>query len=176
MLAHRGERRWDGGSMARYSRSRRHTPTAVGLEVARLRNELRLTQAELAERGGGGLSQAYISAVESGAVDRPTREKLLAIAAGLGIDPAHLLLIASDLQPAAGAAAAPFADDEVLGDLVGLVRQRPDLLQFLHQLRDRTDEEGYQLALAIVRRHLLAAIETARDAIDPPQPASNPAN
>ena len=49
MLAHRGERRWDGGSMARYSRSRRHTPTAVGLEVARLRNELRLTQAELAE-------------------------------------------------------------------------------------------------------------------------------
>ena len=83
-------------------------PGAVGRLLRRYREERGLTQEELAERAGAGLSVGTIGNVERGRT-RPYRHTLDVLAAALELSPAEraALLAAWAVHPAAGPTATP---------------------------------------------------------------------
>lgn len=65
---------------------------SLGRVIRARREELGLTQEELAERIGGSVRQAEVSRLERGRVATPRRARLGAIAAALGLTEADLLV------------------------------------------------------------------------------------
>src|SRR6266508_3736199 len=60
----------------------------LGDRIRELRDELRLTQGQLAS--GSSVSQGYLSQLENGAVKNPSAAVLLRVAQAMGIDPDEL--------------------------------------------------------------------------------------
>jgi transcriptional regulator with XRE-family HTH domain len=71
---------------------KRAATRSLGQAVRRRRQELGLTQEELAERIGGNMRQSDISRLERGRIDLPRRQRLEAIATALDVTPGYLLL------------------------------------------------------------------------------------
>lgn len=101
--------------------SSRPTSATMGSAIRTRREELGLTQEELAARIGGGIRQSEISRLERGRVTLPRRARLEAIAAALNLPVGELLarsgwagagdafgpVAAGTPQPAAGTSPSP---------------------------------------------------------------------
>lgn len=146
------------------------------------RTALNMTQSQLAERDPlGKFTQAEISQYESGKVGRSSRARMERLSTALGL-PYDLVMASTYQGPmtdeevvgfvARFYAQAPFPTnapphEQVLADLMALAVDRPDLMATMRQLRDSLDEEKYRQAVAIIWRHMMSGIETARDIFIP---------
>jgi transcriptional regulator with XRE-family HTH domain len=91
--------------------------STLGTFIRRRREQLGLSQKQLAIRAGQGTKQEHISRLESGRVTLPRWERVRALADALGVTPGTLLLqagviTAADLtdEPAAPVRSAPAAE------------------------------------------------------------------
>jgi transcriptional regulator with XRE-family HTH domain len=134
----------------------------LGRAVRQLRKEQGLTQTELADRIGGGMSQAYISAIERGKLERPTLEKLQDIARGLGVSYNRLAAAAGFIQEEDGAAQPKSEVEQIYDDLIAAVADRPQVLRTLRRLRGK-DPSAYHRALIIIRNWVAAGMQTLDD-------------
>jgi transcriptional regulator with XRE-family HTH domain len=100
------------------SKRRTHAAAAVGEQVAHLRQQLRLSQADLAD--ATGLSQQYISEIERG-LKLPEVEAIDTLSRALGVLPYHLRVLAGF-----SGTDAPSVDPQE-AELVGIYRSLPAL-------------------------------------------------
>jgi len=95
---------------------------ALGRKIRALRDELGMSQAQLA--GQGGLSQGYLSQLENEEVQNPSAAVIFGLARALHVDP-RVLMQAAGYEEASTAAGGP-AEYEMAVD--------PDLLRFLARI------------------------------------------
>jgi transcriptional regulator with XRE-family HTH domain len=93
-------------------------PSTLGAFIRQRRQQLGLTQHQLALRTGQRTTQMHISRLESGRVTLPRWPRLRALAEALGVTPGALLLEAGvvatdDLQGTAGEPASPALGREI---------------------------------------------------------------
>jgi transcriptional regulator with XRE-family HTH domain len=106
---------------------------ALGTKIRELRDDLGISQAQLASEGG--LSQGYLSQLENDEVQNPSASVIFRLAKALHVDPRVLMQAAGYGGTEADANGGP--EFEVAVD--------PDLLRFLAGLT--TDEQTHLLAL-----------------------------
>lgn len=115
---------------------------ALGKKIRELRDDMGMSQAQLASEGG--LSQGYLSQLENDEVRNPSASVIFRLARALHVDP-RVLMQAAGYSSAAGAeSGAP--EYEVAVD--------PDLLRFL--ARFPREQQAHLLAV-------LKGMESARD-------------
>ena len=95
---------------------------ALGEKIRELRDELGMSQAQLATHGG--LSQGYLSQLENDEVQNPSAAVIFGLARALHVDPRVLMNAAGYGDPGADAIASDGYDVQV----------DPDLLQFLARI------------------------------------------
>jgi transcriptional regulator with XRE-family HTH domain len=157
---------------------------ALGDLVRWRRSQLGLTQEEIAGRDPlGKFTQAEISQYEKHKVSRSSRQKMERLAEALGLP--YDLVTAATYQPLAeddrveefvrrwyaqrtDASQLPLEvtatpHEEILADLLAMAQKRPDLMETIRALRAENTEETYRQALAIIWRHMVSGLETARD-------------
>src|SRR5690348_9720703 len=78
------------------------SPGPIGINLKLIRERLKLSQRELADRTNGQLTQADVSRIEGGETQDPGASKLRALALALGVD---MLAFWDGESPASGAAA-----------------------------------------------------------------------
>lgn len=136
----------------------------LGQLIRQLRKEQGLTQPELAVRHPL-LSQAYVSAVERGKLDRPSLERLHAFADALGVPYNRLAAAAGFMEGEedgdAPAARAKGTTEQILEDILAVTADRPDLIKKLRAIRERGGEAAYRRALRILHRHMVMGIDLA---------------
>lgn len=95
---------------------------ALGEKIRELRDELGMSQAQLATHGG--LSQGYLSQLENDEVQNPSAAVIFGLARALHVDPRVLMNAAGYGDPGADAITSDGYDVQV----------DPDLLQFLARI------------------------------------------
>jgi transcriptional regulator with XRE-family HTH domain len=93
-------------------------PSTLGAFIRHRREQLGLSQLELAERAGHGTKQEHVSRLERGRVTLPRWPRLLALADALEVTPGELLLqaglvTAADLTGAAEEPAGSAPENEI---------------------------------------------------------------
>lgn len=135
----------------------------IGAAIKKLREHKGIDQATLALAASASgldsapLSQAVLSQIESGRIAQPNRDRLRAIAAGLGVSYNTLLLEAGWIDPPP-----PGGHSDALH---ALAEGNPGLTAKLELLRDETTPDTYERAMVIVARFLGLGIDTARDLV-----------
>jgi len=142
----------------------RENPLAQNLK--RLRRSRAMTQEQLAERAGETWDQAQVSQIETGRWKNPTYDRVSELARALDVTVAQLYSEPEGAQQLP-LDTSPIPHEQVFADLMALAQDRPDLLRTIRELREENTEEVYRQALAIIWRHMLAGMETARDLLSP---------
>lgn len=100
--------------------------------VKRRRESLRLSQVELAQEAGPGLSASTVARLETGELMNPTTETIIALAKGLRVTPEAVFQAAAGLKAeieGAPSLRALFAEAKELPE-----EDWPDILEELHEL------------------------------------------
>ena len=84
---------------------------SISLAVRQLREQRRLTKADLAARCA--LAPSYLSRLESGDYKSPTVQTLVTIAQGLDVDPRELLVLAGYVPDDMARARRQFAEESI---------------------------------------------------------------
>jgi transcriptional regulator with XRE-family HTH domain len=135
-------------------------PARLGTFIRDRRQELGLTQEQLAERIGATVRQAEVSRLESNRIALPRRERLVAIAAALEVSLGELLVRTGWMEAAEGAdldaleAAAVLEEPEAIATVPD-----PDAAAELGSVRAALDA-----AVAMLAR-TSAALEQTQDAL-----------
>lgn len=134
----------------------------LGQNLKRLRRARALPQEQLADRAGETWDQAQVSQIETGRWKNPTYDRVSELARALDVTVAQLY---ADAEPAQQLPldTSPVPHEQVFADLMAMAQTRPDLLRTIRELREENTEEVYRQALAIIWRHMLSGLETARD-------------
>ncbi len=120
---------------------------ALGDKIRELRDELGMSQAQLALQGG--LSQGYLSQLENDEVQNPSAAVIFGVARALHVDPRVLMHAAGYEEVAAGNGHDEY---EVIVD--------PDLLQFLARLP--REQQSHLLRLLEAMEATGSPVRTAR--------------
>ncbi len=116
---------------------------ALGKKIRELREELRMSQAQLSSQAG--LSQGYLSQLENDEVQNPSAAVIFRLAQALNVDP-RVLMDAAGYDSGAGGSQAEFSmtvDPELLRFLARFPReQQTYLLRLLRSLDQQEDASG----------------------------------
>ena len=123
---------------------------ALGEKIRELRDELGMSQAQLATHGG--LSQGYLSQLENDEVQNPSAAVIFGLARALHVDPRVLMNAAGYGDPGADAITSDGYDVQV----------DPDLLQFLARIP--REQQSYLLKV-------LEGMEGGGPRVQPVEPA-----
>lgn len=118
------------------------SPVTLGVHLATIRSDRKLTLRQVEEATGKEVSNAYLSQIENGKVGAPSPHVLNALAELYKVDYTHLMELAGYMRaPAKRAAderngrAATFAEISLTGD------EEAELLRFLKFLRAQKDDK-----------------------------------
>jgi len=126
---------------------------ALGKKIRQLREELRMSQAQLSSQGG--LSQGYLSQLENDEVQNPSAAVIFRLAQALNVDP-RVLMDAAGYDRGANGSESDFAvtvDPELLRFLARFPReQQTYLLRMLRSLDQQQVRSGKSLAHHVVAK------------------------